>query len=77
VEPLGLALRGAAAWIIGLRADRSATRQGMVFVSYDPKRDLLKANPFFDWSRDRIATQTAAKRGGPGDSDNALSGISA
>jgi phosphoadenosine phosphosulfate reductase len=61
VEPLGRALRGAAAWIAGLRADQSATRQSMDFVSYDPARDLLKANPLFDWSRERIAALTAAE----------------
>ena len=61
LEPLERALQGAAAWITGLRADQSATRQGMDFVSYDPERDLLKANPLFDWSRDRIAALTAAE----------------
>jgi phosphoadenosine phosphosulfate reductase len=61
VEPLGRALRGAAAWITGLRADQSATRSGMDFVSHDPARDLLKANPLFDWSRERIAVLTAAE----------------
>jgi phosphoadenosine phosphosulfate reductase len=59
VEPLGRALRGAAAWITGLRADQSAARRGMDFVSYDPSRDLLKANLLFDWSRERIAALAA------------------
>jgi phosphoadenosine phosphosulfate reductase len=59
VEPLGRALRGAAGWITGLRADQSATRQDMDFVSYDPSRDLLKANPLLDWSRERIAALAA------------------
>ena len=59
VEPLGRALSHAAAWITGLRADQSASRQGMDFVSYDPARGLLKANPLFDWSRERIASLAA------------------
>jgi phosphoadenosine phosphosulfate reductase len=61
VEPLGRALGGAAAWITGLRADQSATRRDMDFVSYDPSHDLLKANPLLDWSRERIAALTAAE----------------
>ncbi len=61
VEPLGRALLDAAAWITGLRADQSASRLGMDFVSHDPIRGLLKANPLFDWSRERIAAVAAAE----------------
>jgi phosphoadenosine phosphosulfate reductase len=61
VEPLGRALRDAAAWITGLRAGQSAVRKDMEFVSYDPSRDLLKVNPLFDWSRERIASLTATE----------------
>lgn len=61
VEPLGRALGGAEVWITGLRADQSASRQGMDFVSHDPARGLLKANPLFDWSRERIASLAAAE----------------
>jgi phosphoadenosine phosphosulfate reductase len=62
LEPLGRALRGAAAWITGLRADQSATRRDMDFVSYDRSRDVLKFNPLFDWSREGIAALTEAER---------------
>ena len=55
IVPLGLALAGAAAWITGLRADQSANRQQMEFVTFDAARGLIKANPLLDWSRDRIA----------------------
>jgi phosphoadenosine phosphosulfate reductase len=61
VEPLGRALSHATAWITGLRADQSAARQGMDFVSHDPARGLLKANPLFDWPRERIAALAAAE----------------
>jgi phosphoadenosine phosphosulfate reductase len=61
VEPLGRALRGAAAWIAGLRADQSSARRHIGFVAHDPSRDLLKVNPLFDWTRDRIAALTAAE----------------
>jgi phosphoadenosine phosphosulfate reductase len=50
VEPLRRALSGAAAWLTGIRADQSATRRDMEFVSYDSSRALLKVNPLFDWS---------------------------
>ncbi|MBV8916112.1 MAG: phosphoadenylyl-sulfate reductase, partial [Acetobacteraceae bacterium] len=55
LEPLGRALQGASAWITGLRANQSAVRGGMTFVSFDPVRGLLKANPLLDWTRERIA----------------------
>ncbi|WP_279478922.1 phosphoadenylyl-sulfate reductase [Aureimonas sp. SK2] len=56
VEPLNRALAGAAAWIAGLRRDQSANRESMEFVSADTTRGLVKANPLFDWTRERIAT---------------------
>ena len=52
VEPLARALSGASAWITGLRADQSAHRSGLGFVEFDAARDLVKANPIFDWSRE-------------------------
>ncbi|MEF2552210.1 phosphoadenylyl-sulfate reductase [Aurantimonas sp. A2-1-M11] len=61
VEPLGRALAGAAGWITGLRRDQSANRSDMDFVSFDGARGLVKANPIFDWTRDRIAAFTAAE----------------
>ena len=53
VEPLGRALTGAAAWIAGLRADQSQQRGSLTFAEADEARRLLKANPLFDWTRDR------------------------
>ena len=55
VEPLDRALAGTAAWLTGLRAGQSGSRQALEFVSYDPVRRLLKVNPLLDWSRDRVA----------------------
>ena len=54
VEPLARALKGAAGWITGLRRDQSLNRESMEFVGHDGARDLVKANPLFDWTRDRI-----------------------
>ena len=55
LEPLARALSGASIWITGLRADQSDHRQGLGFVSYDESRELIKANPLFDWTRDQVA----------------------
>ena len=53
VKPLARALNGASAWITGLRGDASEHRQHLDFVSFDGARNLIKANPLFDWSRER------------------------
>jgi phosphoadenylyl-sulfate reductase (thioredoxin) len=52
-EPLSRALAGAAAWIVGLRADQSDHRQETRLVSVD-ERGLLKFSPLFDWSRQAV-----------------------
>jgi phosphoadenosine phosphosulfate reductase len=52
VVPLGRALAGARGWVTGLRADQSDERQELPFVSFDGARELIKANPLLDWSRE-------------------------
>jgi phosphoadenosine phosphosulfate reductase len=54
VEPLNRALQGAAIWLTGLRADQSNSRQGLDFVAFDTNRQLLKASPLLDWTRDQV-----------------------
>lgn len=61
VEPLRRALRGAAAWITGLRSDQSAARAEIGFISYDTVHGLFKVNPLVDWSRRRLADVAAAE----------------
>jgi phosphoadenosine phosphosulfate reductase len=51
VEPLDRALAGAAAWIVGLRADQSNRRESTRLVTVDDERRLLKLSPLFDWTR--------------------------
>jgi phosphoadenosine phosphosulfate reductase len=58
--PLARALEGAAGWITGLRADQSALRRNMRFVSEEASPPLLKANPLFDWTRDQVAALVQA-----------------
>jgi phosphoadenosine phosphosulfate reductase len=54
VEPLGRALAGAAAWITGLRAEQSPHRTVISCASIDQQHQLIKVNPLFDWTRDRV-----------------------
>ena len=60
VEPLNRALRGAAGWVTGLRADQSQHRTEVAFASVDPARRLIKINPLFDWTRERAVDFTEA-----------------
>jgi len=53
VAPLARALRDSAAWITGIRADQSADRARFAAVSFDAQHGLIKANPLFDWTRER------------------------
>jgi phosphoadenosine phosphosulfate reductase len=54
-EPLGRALADAAAWITGLRADQSRERAQTCFAGFDRQYQIVKINPLFDWTRDRVA----------------------
>lgn len=60
VEPLARALGGAQGWVTGLRRDQSANRETLDFVAHDGARDVVKANPIFDWSREEIREFCAA-----------------
>jgi phosphoadenosine phosphosulfate reductase len=55
VEPLGRALKDAAGWVTGVRAEQSPERAMMGFAEIDAQRRLLKLNPLLDWTRDRVA----------------------
>ena len=55
IEPLGRALAGAGAWITGLRAEQSPGRALITGASIDQRYQLIKINPLFDWTRDRVA----------------------
>src|SRR5262245_39352437 len=54
VEPLGRALAGAAGWITGLRAEQSAGRALLDLAVVDPAYGIIKINPLFDWTRERV-----------------------
>ena len=61
VEPLSRALKGADAWLTGLRADQSDDRQRLPYVSFDRDRGLLKVNPLLDWTREQALRFAQAK----------------
>jgi phosphoadenosine phosphosulfate reductase len=54
VEPLGRSLAGASAWITGLRADQSPERARTSYAGFDLQYQIIKINPLYDWSRDRV-----------------------
>jgi phosphoadenosine phosphosulfate reductase len=54
VEPLQRALAGKQAWITGLRAGQSQTREKLKTVSFDTANNLVKISPLADWSEREI-----------------------
>ena len=54
VAPLGRALKDAAAWITGVRAEQSPERADMRFAELDSVHRLIKVNPLLDWTRGRL-----------------------
>jgi phosphoadenosine phosphosulfate reductase len=54
VEPLQRALAGQKAWITGMRAQQSATRDGLPLRAFDTGNGLEKFNPLADWSEKEV-----------------------
>jgi len=54
VEPLQRALAGKKAWITGMRAQQSATRDGLPVRSFDEGNGLEKFNPLSDWTEKEV-----------------------
>ena len=54
VEPLQRALAGKKAWVTGLRAQQSATRDGLPTRSFDDGNGLEKFNPLAQWSEKEV-----------------------
>lgn len=57
VEPLKRALAGASAWMVGLRADQSRHRASVALAAWEPRRELIKLAPLFDWGREDVAAE--------------------
>jgi phosphoadenosine phosphosulfate reductase len=56
VEPLARALDGSKAWITGMRAAQSSTRQNLAIQTFDVGHQLEKFNPLADWSESEVWT---------------------
>ena len=54
VVPLARALSSAEGWITGLRIEQSVERSDTQLAEHDRARNLIKINPLFDWSRQRV-----------------------
>ncbi|MCK9200152.1 MAG: phosphoadenylyl-sulfate reductase [Gallionella sp.] len=54
VEPLRRALKGADAWITGMRRDQAVTRGTLEVSSFDADNGLQKFNPLLDWSHNDV-----------------------
>lgn len=54
VEPLQRALADRKAWITGMRAQQSATRDGLPVRQYDETNRLEKFNPLSDWTESEV-----------------------
>jgi phosphoadenosine phosphosulfate reductase len=62
VRPLNRALKGANAWITGLRREQSAGRSDVPFAEYDATQGLIKINPIADWSLAQTEAYIAAHK---------------
>jgi phosphoadenosine phosphosulfate reductase len=54
IEPLQRALAGKQAWITGLRAAQSPTRDKLKTVAFDRGNNLVKISPLADWSEREV-----------------------
>jgi phosphoadenosine phosphosulfate reductase len=54
IEPLKRALAGKGAWITGLRAAQSTTREGLELIAHDPANGLTKVSPLAAWSEEEV-----------------------
>ena len=59
VEPLQRALRGATAWVTGLRRSDSPSRRSTPLVHNDLMRSVVKINPLAGWTDNDVADYAA------------------
>ena len=62
IEPLKRAFEGLDAWICGLRAEQSVTRQNIGVVEWDENNQLVKINPLAFWSENMVWDYIKQKR---------------
>ncbi|MEW5677151.1 phosphoadenylyl-sulfate reductase [Flavobacterium enshiense] len=61
VEPLQGALKGAAVWITGLRAEHSPNRNTLEILQWDEQYQLYKFNPLLHWTTEEVKQYVAQK----------------
>lgn len=54
IVPMTRALKGAKAWISGLRADQSVTRNDLKLFQWDDNFKLIKISPLRNWNEDQL-----------------------
>jgi phosphoadenosine phosphosulfate reductase len=54
LEPLERALGSAKVWITGLRREQAVTRVDVGPVEFDSESGLIKVNPLYDWTTERL-----------------------
>ncbi len=54
IIPLNRALKGAKAWVTGLRRDQNVSRNEMKFIEDDASFGIVKFNPLLEWSEKEI-----------------------
>lgn len=54
IEPLKRAFSGLDAWVCGLRASQSVTREGLKVVEWDSANGLVKINPLANWTEEQV-----------------------
>jgi phosphoadenosine phosphosulfate reductase len=59
VAPLRCALTGKTAWITGLRAEQSVTRENIAEIEFDETFQLLKFNPLAAWNTQQVFSYIA------------------
>ena len=60
VRPLNKELKGAQAWITGLRREHSDNRAAVPLAEWDDAHALIKVNPLADWSTQDLTAYVAA-----------------
>jgi phosphoadenosine phosphosulfate reductase len=54
IHPLKRALKGAEAWLCGLRRGQSLTREQINVIEWDELNQLFKLNPLWNWSEKEV-----------------------
>ncbi len=54
IHPLKRALKGAQAWLCGLRRGQSPSRENINVIEWDEQNQLFKINPLWNWSEGEV-----------------------